>query len=82
MNGLKPCPRCGGDARFVIRHPLDGQYVAVECKKCGMALLPFLFHRQNVNFRLAGLNDVPCQRAIRRARAKWNRRREYVHRDR
>ena len=32
MNELKPCPFCGGEARFI--RGLDGDAVGIYCHKC------------------------------------------------
>ena len=74
-NGLKPCGYCGGEARFELSFLYPGPRVTTRCTKCGHEKGPYVFHQQDVNFRIHRPGDEPtCSHAIKRAREDWNRR--------
>lgn len=78
MNGLKPCPFCGGHAEIKVYNPkyYGTVGVSVVCKNCG------------ARGRLAGINDLvisgntistpitndTVERGRRQAAELWNRR--------
>lgn len=74
-NGLKPCRICGGEARFELAFTYPGPRAVVRCKKCGRDIGPYIFHEQDINWRIYREGEAPtCRHAIRRARHDWNRR--------
>lgn len=73
-NGLKPCGYCGGESIFTLSFGVLGPRLNVRCKKCGAKMGPYVFHKENINFRVHRKGEErTCRYAIEKAREDWNR---------
>lgn len=78
-NELKPCPFCGGEAKFIVKKAIEGNIFAgfdfvIQCSKCKVEY-PKTFR---ISLTLTAEGDVKevlgAEGAIKFATDIWNRR--------